>query len=405
MKKQGHITIISCGIGNVKLLQVYNDLILKSDILAGGQRLLDNFKDYQGERIVFNAKTVELAKNLAELAKFKNIVILASGDALFHGIGKTIKKYLHAEQITIIPGITAMQSLFSKLQISWDSVSFFSVHGKNITMPPFNFLSNNLSIIYCDYKLTAANIAKKLITRTKNCETRNAVIAENIGLDNEKITNGNLAKLASLECSHLSILLILPENENIVKDDGIALGLSDNAFCHQNRLITHSEIRAVILSKLRLGHGVMWDLGAGSGSVGIEAGCLCKDLKVYSVEQAKIRYDDILQNCKNFGCQNVEVYNNDILDVIDTLPSPRSVFIGGGGKDLSEILTKSYDKLCEGGKIVVSAVLLETKAILINLLPEKNIEVVSVSISSSKNLKGKRLMKSENTVELYVYSK
>ena len=181
------------------------------------------------------------------------------------------------------------------------------------------------------------------------------------------------------------------------------MGLPDSCFAHEKNLITHSEIRAVALSKLHLGSGVMWDIGAGSGSVGIEAAGLCRNLTVYSVEKNDDRIKNIEANIREFGVGNVVIKPGDALEIIEDLPAPRAVFIGGGGEGIAAILKKCYEKLLPGGYIVVTAVLLETRSALAETLKDKCIEVVSLSVSRSKSLGKSRMMKSENSIEMYVY--
>jgi len=413
--RKGHLTVLSCGIGAESLTDIIRKTVSESAILAGGQRLLDLFPDFSGEKIVIGKCSGETIANLADivLIQRKNVCVLASGDSLFYGIGKTLANCIPLEHMTIIPNVTAMQAFFAKLCLSWNSVQFFSIHGdKNHIIPWREILVANSAVIYCDPNCTAANLADFLIEKMPEATNRFAAIASDLGLASENISKGSLNEMITENCSGLSILALLPREQcttgkNIAKinDPGLAFGLPDSCFVHDNNLITHPEVRVTALSKLRLGAGVMWDIGAGSGSVGIEAASLCRNMMVYSVEKNNDRIKDIDANIKNFGVRNVLVKLGKAQEIIDTLPPPRAVFIGGGSEDIALILKKCYEKLLPGGYIVATAVLLETRSTLAETLKDECIEIVSLSVSRSKKLGKFRMMKSENNIEMYVYMK
>jgi len=398
------VTLISCGIEIDNLSNKSMNIIETASILIAGQRLLDWFPDFTGGKIPLTTSVINGLNQLLPKIDKEKIVILASGDAMFHGIGKKLCALIPEENLTIFPNITAMQSLCSKIKLTWEDATLFSLHGKNQNPPIYNILASHLAIIYCDHKLTASKIAEQMIKTVPYSKKRQGVIAENLGLSNERIITGTLAELSTYDIGSLSILTLLPTVDEVL-DNGITLGLPDDHYLHDAGMITHSEVRAIAVSKLKLGSGVMWDLGACTGSVGIEAASLCKDLTVYAVEKHFGRYKSLEMNVDSFGCANVICSEGNILEIIDTLPSPRAVFIGGGGKDIANIAESCFEKLLPGGRIVVPAVLLETQAALSNILQKYCIEVISISICRSKKLGDNRLMKSDNTVQLYIYEK
>lgn len=408
--KKGHLTVLSCGIGKENLTELMIQIVSGAGILAGGQRLLDLFPDFNGEKTIIGKCAGEKIAELADLvlAQGKEVCVLASGDALFHGIGKTFSKLIPAEQMTIIPNISAMQSIAAKLCLPWDNAQIFSIHGKHGLIPWRKISAVKCSIIYCDPKCTAADLAKFLIDKIPAVAERPAAIGSDLGLPTESVKKGRLKNMAASNCSGLSILVLLPCDEcncAAICDHGLTLGLMDSDFAHEKNLITHSEVRAVAISKLRLGAGVMWDIGAGSGSVGIEAAGLCQDLTVYAVEKNIERIKDIEANIREFGLDNIIVKTGAAQELMEALPAPRAIFIGGGGEDIAVILKTAYQKLLPGGYIVATAVLLETRSALAATLKDECIEVLSLAISRSKALGNSRMMKSENSIEIFVYRK
>ena len=408
MVNKKNITILSCGIGATSLPANFADIVKSSTTLLGAKRLLELFPDYNGKKITIDK---HIKETLAKLAESKEkIVILASGDALFHGIAKTVLKIISPEKITIIPNITAAQALCAKIAIPWENAAFFSVHGKNSKNINWEGKLTKLpAIFYGDNNCNAANIAEKIVKTNPEATDYNAAIGINLGMDDEQIILGTLQKVSKTSCKGLAVLAIFAENPTKQKDlrdnEKTIFGRPDSEFVHHKNMITHSEVRAVVLSKLNLKPGVMWDLGAGSGSVGIEAATLQHNLQVYSVEKDSKRVDDIKKNISKFETNNVKVIPGDALNQLKELPDPDTVFIGGGGDDIAEILKKSYARLKPGGTIVATAVLLETRTSLSNTLKEYCSEVVSISVSRSKQLGESRMMKAENNIEIYVYKK
>ncbi len=401
--KKINVTVVGCGVSPECISPLAREKVLQSDVIAGGKRLLNFFPEFKGRKIVIKSGISEIISEIKSLSKSRKVAILASGDPLFHGIGAFAARYFPDGEFEIIPNVTAMQSLFSKLKIPWDNAKLLSIHGGRI----INFraaLSSSMSVIYCDDKITAANLAANIVESFPAYGKRSAVLAENLGMKNENIQSGSLFRISKIKCGGLSILALLPSEE--ITDEGIILGLPDSSYICENRMITHSEVRAVVLSKLKIGPGLMWDIGAGSGSVGIEAASLCSDIKVKAVESDAGRFSQLQKNIEVFGVSNVEAIEGDALKVMTKLTTqPRCIFVGGGGKDIRRIAEKAFGKLLPGGRLVVTAVLLETKAELTKCLKNNFTEAVSISVSRSSKLGSSRLMKSENSVDIFVYEK
>ncbi len=402
----GKIKIFSCGVNRDFITSGILKEILGSGSLIGADRLISMFPEYSGETIDIGLGLNAVENKINEIIGCrKSCVVLASGDSLFHGIASWVIERFKDVDIEICPNITAFQYLFSKLKISWKDVQLFSLH-KGGDLPWRRILNSSPAMIYCSNALNPAKIASILIEKFPYSGECRTVIGENLGMDNETITESTLAKCAEMKTGGLSVLLLLPPKEGqAIVSPGLALGLPDEEFEHHGGLITHPEVRAIALSKLRLGPGIMWDIGAGSGSVGIEASLLLPSIKIYSVEAAPERYDHIVSNIKSFGSSNVVPVNGNALEKMPDLPAPRSVFIGGGGKDVVDILNYSFERLVSGGRIAAVGVTLETKAALVDALKGNCNEVVSINVSRSKSLGKSRMMKSENSIDIYVYEK
>ena len=164
--------------------------------------------------------------------------------------------------------------------------------------------------------------------------------------------------------------------------------MPEKMFRHARGLITKSEVRAVSLSKLKLMRNdhVLWDIGAGSGAVSIEASCLLPQGHVFAFEKNSRRIPDIIQNISNFERANIKVLNTSFPEGIGDIRRPDRIFIGGGGSALESIIQAALEHLDPFGSIVINTVLIENLHTAIRILKQFHIdpEIVQMQISRSK---------------------
>jgi precorrin-6Y C5,15-methyltransferase (decarboxylating) len=179
------------------------------------------------------------------------------------------------------------------------------------------------------------------------------------------------------------------------------LGLEDESYLHGQGLITKREIRAVGLAMLRIEPGdTVWDLGAGCGSVAIEAAFLASRGRVLAVEKEASRVRLIQSNVRRTGAYGVEVIHGEMPGCLDGLPEPDRIFLGGGVGSGPDVLTASFDRLKEGGRMVVHAVLLGTLEKARAFLDHRQAPYgfVQVQVSRSRDLAGDERLKALNPV-------
>ena len=179
------------------------------------------------------------------------------------------------------------------------------------------------------------------------------------------------------------------------------LGLPEAALVHQAGLITKAEVRAVVLAKLALGPGqVLWDVGAGCGSVGLEASLLVPGGKIFAVERHPERAAQIAANRDRYRVDNLAVVCAPAPVGLATLPDPHRVFVGGGGPEIGAIIQEALRRLAPEGRVVVTAALLETLNAAQNALEQAGweVEVVQVQVSRSHPLAGGTALQALNPV-------
>ncbi len=418
-KKEARITVLSCGIErNTELEKIdfsaFNSIYASSSLIK--QYLKEYADDFPEKIYVINANARKLTEDILEkVKKQEKILVLCSGDALFHGFGGTLCEKIKnelpnesiKEYITFTPNITAFQALFHKIGLSWSNVSLFSVHNTS-SQQMLQITNSELPLIYGGTAFPAHIIAKNIIEYNKNYEEKKAIAAELLGSDKERIVNARLKEIALDTFSPTSLLLI-PNNEEIAKKNILPLGLEEDFYSKENNLITASDVRAVILSRLKLPtFGILWDLGAGSGSVGLEAAALCPHLEVHSVEKNKSRIQHIEENKKKLGVSNYTSHHRDILDFLndESVRNPDRIFIGGGGKDILKIVHLAKKILNKDGILIISAVTLETFSTLFAWKKEeKNVHIIKIDIAKEESIaKEYTSFKQNNPLFLFIYS-
>ncbi|MFN3396873.1 MAG: precorrin-6Y C5,15-methyltransferase (decarboxylating) subunit CbiT, partial [Thermodesulfovibrionales bacterium] len=180
----------------------------------------------------------------------------------------------------------------------------------------------------------------------------------------------------------------------------IKFGLTENEISHSRGLITKDGVRAIAIHKLRLPQkGVFWDIGAGSGSVSVEVARMCSQMKVYAVERNEEQINHIIENKRRFNISNMEIICGEAPDILEGLPLPDRIFIGGSGGRLGDII-HAIDCKIASGIIVLTATTLETLNMAIALFKEKGyyIDVLEISISRFKPIGKGHHLSSQNPV-------
>ncbi|MBI3754292.1 MAG: precorrin-6y C5,15-methyltransferase (decarboxylating) subunit CbiE [Deltaproteobacteria bacterium] len=415
------IYIIGIGVeGKSSLSQRALKLIQGAGMLAGGRRHLASFPGYTGERVVIGSNLDAIIKAICKESEVRsqksgeNIVVLATGDPSFFGIADFLIKRLGKDAVEIIPNVNTMQYAFAKIKENWNNARFLSVHGRNksqkskVKSQKFDegtvneITKYDKAGIFTDPENTPAKIAKAMMD--KGVEDYRVYVCEDLGTDKEKITEGTLAQIARKRFSPLNVMVLIRQevrgggagktNAHFVSHiphptSHIPFGIPDFSFSHSNGMITKEEIRVISLSKLKLKQdSVVWDIGAGSGSLSIEAAMFANYGKVFAVEKDAGRIKHIEENKKKFNAVNLEIIRANAPDSLKSLPAPDAVFIGGGGKDIAQILDVCSKRIRRGGRIVVNAITLETLATAANFFQKKkwDVETISVNIAKTKDI-------------------
>ncbi len=422
---QSKIHIIGIGVeGRESLSNKALNLVESSSLLIGGERHLDEFPEFKGERFVLRSNLKEMLEVIecfnSSLITHPSslVVVLASGDPGLFGIADYLIRNLGQDAVEITPNVSAMQWAFAKAKVSWNDARMVSSHGRGMDKILEAAKEAEKIGIFTSNGDEPSEIAKLLIDNGLNSFT--AYICEDLGMETEKISEIPVSEVVGKRFAALNVMVLVRQGSGVrgqgsVKDAEklktqnsklkTLFGLPDSSFAHSKGLITKEEVRAVTLAKLRLrDDSVVWDIGAGSGSVGIEAARLCKNEKVFAIEKEPERVVHIYENIKKFGIENMIVLEGKAPEGLDGFSDPDAVFIGGSGGNLSDILDVVKARLRPSCRIVINAITLETLHEATTGLKDRgfDVEVVSLNIARSKDLIGMKMFEAENPVFVIV---
>ncbi len=311
------------------------------------------------------------------------VAVLASGDPLFFGIGRTLLKTVGRDRLEVHPALSSVQLAFSRSKEPWDDAAFVSLHGRETEHILALLLPHDKVLVFTDGSNSPDALCRQLLAcfaavdDTETPGRYEVMVAENLGQKEERLTSGSLEEISSHSFSPLNVAIFKRQ----ARSQPFSFGLETSALKHSRGLITKDEVRAATLHKLQLPEqGVLWDIGAGSGSVSVEAARLCPGLMVYAVERQEAEQANIKANIRSYQCHTVQLVAGPAPEVLAALPAPDRIFIGGSGGNLAQIIDVGATRLKPGGIMVANAVLAKTAAAAPTLMQEQGLLVDACEI-------------------------
>lgn len=396
--------LVGIGMGNEKNRTVEAEQICQSaDLLIGARRMLQSVKT-EGKAVFESYKPDEIAAYLAEHPQYETAAVLLSGDIGFYSGAKklydAIERTEGLEQMEIYPvsGISSVVYFCGKLGVSWEDVHLLSLHGRKQNLIDAVKYHEKVFVL-CGEKDGIPKICCKL--KEYGLGDVKVAVGTDLSYEQERIVQGTAESLMKEDFAPLSVLLIC--NPDVKKR--IGHGLDDDLFLRGKVPMTKSEVRSISLSKLRLHKdAVVWDVGAGTGSVSIEAASLAKDGVVYAIEKKDEAIDLLEQNKRKFGTDNLEIIKGLAPEALEGLPAPTHAFIGGSSGNLKEILEVLLEQNPRV-RVVINAIALETVAEAMQCLKSMaftDVDIAQVSVAKGKKLGSYEMMMGQNPV--YIFS-
>ena len=389
------VVLVGIGMGGVDTRTVGMErAVREAECLIGAARML-NAVDASGKE----THAAVAAKDIASLIRdssCRTFAILLSGDTGFYSGARALLAELIDMDVEVLPGIGSLQYLCARLHRPWEDVYAVSLHGRNR-----NFVRDVRSHSAVFALVGGASGAHDALQRLCDAQLGGLTVhvGERLGYPEERIVHGTAQELMKEAFDSLSVLLV----ENGDSDAFVVVhGLPDEAFDRDETPMTKSEVRSVCLSKLELTRGaVVYDIGAGSGSVSVEAALQAAHGSVYAIEMKEKAAALTRRNGEKFGLTNLEVICGRAPEALEALPAPTHAFIGGSTGGLEEIIDCLLRKNPRV-RIVVNAVTLETTAALTELAKKfEYCDIAEVSIAKPRVLGRYHLMTAQNPVFIF----
>lgn len=395
--------VVGIGPGNKDFIYpAAQKLIEASDVLIGGKRNLELFKYLNKEEIIIGSKLNDIDSYIFENICKKKIVVLATGDPGIFSITEYLKNKLGDIDIEVYPGISSFQYLCAKVKMNWDDIFILSLHGRELEDLAGVLESHDKVAIFTGGNSSPDSVSRELTER--GLGDLMVTVGENLSYQDERIVKGTAHEIGNMKFNSLSIMLVVNKFKASSSNEiweFTTPGILDEMFVRGDVPMTKEEVRSVTLSKLRLKEdSVLFDIGAGTGSVSIECGLRMKKGKVYAIEKEIDAVELIKKNCLKFGLRNLNVVEGEAPTALNGLPIPDRVFIGGTNGSMEGILEWVY-KIAGSVRVVVNAVAIETVCEAVEGLTGrgfKNIDITCVSISRGRPVGKKHLMQALNPV-------
>lgn len=392
-KEKRKITVVGIGMGNRSgMTKEALQAIEEADILFGAPRMLKAVEMLNKSSVDLYSKD-DIYEYLKMHKEYESAAILVSGDVGFYSAAKNMANYFKDYQVEYLCGISSLVFLCARLGKPWEDIKLISNHGKN---------ANTIDAIRRNEKvfilMGGKDSVKGLMEELINYQLNNISVwvGENLGYDNEKITCGNPTKILENEYTSLCVVYIECLYAKREYDT-----IPDEEFIRGNVPMTKEEIRTISIAKLGLTKdSIVYDIGAGTGSVSIQAAMKAYEGYVYAIEKKNDGVLLIEENKKKFKVSNIKVVEGIAPQALEELPIPTHAFIGGSSGNLFSIVKLLIDKNSKIN-IVINAITLETVSEAVNLIKERNItnyEIIQIQTAKSKSIGNYHMMMGQNPV-------
>lgn len=395
------LSIVGVGPGASDLITTRaKQRIDKADYLIAGQRHLDIYLSANQQALAIGNNLQTVLHTIKSHWQTHHICVLASGDTGLYSIANYLVANLPEINYEIVPGISAYQYFCAVLGIPWHDIKINSAHGRELDKLYLDVANHWRTIFFTGENCPAQAIAKRLVAR--GLDHFSLTVGENLSYPNERIIKGTASEIAKGQFAALSMLLV--ENTAPVKQSLIAhypIGIDDGHFIRERVPMTKSEVRAVTMSKLQLqDEQVIYDIGAGSGSVSIECALLCRGSLVISIERKAEAIAFIKRNITHFDIDNIKLIDGLAPLNLESVPAPDRVFIGGTAGNMTAIIAWLMS-LSNRFRVVINAVTIETIYEALACFKENSftdVDITQVAVAKGRAVGTKHLMEAHNPI-------
>ncbi|HEY2882836.1 MAG TPA: precorrin-6y C5,15-methyltransferase (decarboxylating) subunit CbiE [Pirellulales bacterium] len=344
-------------------------LIEEAELVLGAEATLRVLpKATPGKQYVAVGANLEEAVRQLNEAGEKKIVVLASGDPLFYGVARYLCDKLGKDRFEVVPHVSSMQMAFARVKESWEDAYL-----TNLATYPLENVIEKIRVadtvgLFASDRYPPGVVARALLDQ--NIDYFNAYVCENLGSPDERVTYGSLGEISRDEFAPLNVMILVrrPETPDRPTDAHLQrrFGNPDEMFLQarpKRGLLTPAEVRSIALAELAIGiNSVVWDVGAGSGSVSVEAALLATEGSVHAIEMDPEDINLIRANAERFRVKNLSPVLGRAPEAWGNLPQPDCIFIGGSSREISRLVELAYKQLKSGGRLVATVGSIENLA-------------------------------------------
>ena len=391
------VNVIGIGMGGSGLTLSAKNRIDGSDLVIGARRMVESVA--AGKVILEEYKADEIVKYLRENPQYTDVSVLMSGDIGFYSGAKKLLLALDADEFDVNtePGISSAVYLCAKMGTSWQDVYMTSAHGREANLVGLSRVHAKVFTLLSD-ESTVHAMAKQFIDYQMDVSI---TVGQDFGYDSEKIFTGTPEEVLKEPFGKLCVALI--QNDSPVTSNPVSI--PDEDFIRGDAPMTKSEVRALSVAKLKLSDdSVVYDIGAGTGSVSIEMALVAVNGNVYAIEKEDPAADLIETNKIKFKTPNVQVVRGLAPEAMADLPVPTHAFIGGSSGNLKDIVRCLLDKNPDI-RIVINSVTIETLEETTQVIKEFGLveeDFSCINVSKARKLGRYHLMTAQNPVYIAV---
>lgn len=407
-RKYREVSLVGIGTGGADDFTVRAKKVCREAELIIGAKRMVQAAALPGQDTFYSYRSEEIAAYIKEHPEYRKIAVVFSGDVGFYSGAKKLLSLLNDDgtensdlELKVVPGISSVVYFCARLGIAWEDAALISMHGKQANI--ISVIRDNQKTIVLTGNAEGIRTFCQEMVKYGYGDLKVSV-GENLSYPKEKIVIKAARQLCHYEGSALAVLYIEnPDGGSRFRGGGV----SDERFLRGDVPMTKEEVRSVSLSKLQIQEdSILYDVGAGTGSVAVEAALLARKGQVYAVEVKDEAAELIYSNKYKFGTDNLSVIHGKAPEALRDLPRPDRVFIGGSKGNLREILAEVI-RDNPNVRVVINAISLETLSESVQSLKELKEceelriveeEIVQLSVAKSKNVGKYHMMTGQNPI-------
>ncbi len=393
------VSVVGIGMGSSDTMTAEAKRACKeADLLIGAKRMTEAvFRE--GQQVFCAYRAEEILTYMKEHPQYEKIAVVLSGDVGFFSGAKELLAGIREQELDmelqVIPGISSLACFCARLHVPWEHVKAVSVHGREEGLIS-SVRESPAVFALAGGRNQIARICRQLTEYGfGDCKI---AVGERLSYPEERILRGSVRQFLDLETEPLSVFLIWNRR---AEQQVVTHGIADDRFCRGKVPMTKEEVRSISISKMRLTkHAVIYDVGAGTGSVSVEMALQASGGAVYAVEKNEEAVTLLEKNRMAFAVEHLHIVCGRAPEALEDLPCPTHVFIGGSSGNLKEILETVRAKNASA-RVVINAITLETVTEALTYLREQQIsdaDIVSVQTARSREIGKYHMMTGQNPV-------